>query len=77
MKVNVSGRHVTVRPEWEEYANEKAERLGKYFQGIQRVDLVVDAHGKEHRCEMTVVLGQGARLLGKAGAEEMLAAVPA
>ena len=75
MKINVSGRHVTVRPEWEEYAAEKAARLDKYFTGIQHVDFVIDAHGKEHRCEMTVVLGQGARLLGKAGAEEMLAAI--
>lgn len=75
MKVNVSGRHVTVRPEWEDYANEKADRLGKFFSGIQRVDFVVDANGKEHRCEMTVVLGQGARLLGKAEAEEMRVAI--
>jgi len=75
MKVNVSGRHVTVRPEWEDYANEKAERLGKYFSGIQHVDFVVDANAKAHRCEMTVVLGQGARLLGKAEAEEMRVAI--
>ena len=75
MKVNVSGRHVSVRPEWEAYANEKAERLGKYFSGIQHVDFVVDANGKEHRCEMTVVLGQGARLLGKSEADEMRTAI--
>ena len=75
MKVNVTGRHITVRPEWEEYALERAERLDKYFSGIQHVDYVLDAKGKEHRVEMTVVLGQGARLLGKAEAEEMPAAI--
>lgn len=75
MKINVSGRHVTVRPEWEEYAADKAERLGKYFSGIQHVDFVVDASGKDHTCEMTVVLCQGARLLGKAEGEEMRIAI--
>ena len=75
MKVNVTGRHVTVRPEWEEYALERAERLDKYFTGIQHVDYVLDAKGKEHRVEMTVVLGQGARLMGKAESEDMKAAI--
>ncbi|MHC4952684.1 MAG: ribosome hibernation-promoting factor, HPF/YfiA family [Planctomycetota bacterium] len=75
MKINVSGRHLTVSPQWEEYAAEKAEKLGKYFAGIQHVDFVLEENGKEQRVEMSVVLGQGARLMSKADSDEMMTAI--
>jgi len=75
MKINVSGRHLSVSPQLEEYAIEKAEKLGKYFSGIQHVDFVLEENGKVQRVEISVVLGQGARLLGKAESEEMMAAL--
>ena len=76
MKVNISGRHVAVSDETETYARDKAEKLGKYFSGIQRVDIVIDHNSKSHTVvEASVVLGQGAKLLGKAEAEDMKVAI--
>jgi ribosomal subunit interface protein len=76
MKVNISGRHVSVNAELETYAREKAEKLGKYFSGIQHVDFVLDHNSKDlNVVEASVVLGHGAKLLGKAEAEDMKAAI--
>ena len=76
MKVNISGRHVSVNGDIETYAREKAEKLGKYFSGIQHVDIVLDHNSKDlNVVEASVVLGQGAKLLGKAEAEDMKVAI--
>lgn len=76
MKVNISGRHVSVNDEIETYAREKVEKLGKYFSGIQHADIVLDHDAKGlSAAEISVVLGQGAKLLGKAESEDMKAAI--
>jgi len=76
MKVNISGRHVSVNDDIENYAREKVEKLDKYFSGIQHVDVVLDHNGKGlNLVEASVVLGQGARLLGKAESEDMKTAI--
>ena len=76
MKINISGRHISLDAATEEYAREKAEKLGKFFSGIQHVDIVL-AHGGNNvnHVESSVVLGQGARLVGKAESEDMKAAI--
>ncbi|MEM8886015.1 MAG: ribosome-associated translation inhibitor RaiA [Planctomycetota bacterium] len=76
MKVNIAGRHFTVTDDIEGYAREKAEKLGKYFSGIQHVDFVLEQSNKDvASVEAIVVLGQGARLLGKAEAADMKVAL--
>jgi len=76
MKVNISGRHVSMTDELESYAREKAEKIGKYFSGIQHIDIVLDHNSKDQNVvEASVVLGHGTKLLGKAEAEDMKAAI--
>ena len=76
MKINISGRHVSLDSATEDYAREKAEKLGKYFSGIQHVDIVLNHGGNNlNQVEASVVLGQGARLMGKAESEDMKAAI--
>jgi len=80
MKVNVTGRHVTLTSELETYALEKFSKLDRYFSGIQRADVILrlEGHGTTKTCvvEATVVLGQGARLHGRGEApDDMLVAV--
>ena len=75
MKINVIARHSASNPKWEEYAREKSEKLGKYFSGIQHVEWVLDGGSKTQSVEMNVVLGQGAKLVGKAESGEMLSAI--
>ena len=75
MQINISGRHISLDPVTEGYAREKAEKLGKYFAGIQHVDFVLAHSGNLNEVEASVVLGQGAKLLGKAESEDMKAAI--
>jgi ribosomal subunit interface protein len=79
MNVNIVGRHVQVNRAIEDHAIEKFSKLDRYFSGIQHVDVVVrlDGHGPAKLCavEATVKLGQGAQLVGKGSAPEMLSAI--
>jgi putative sigma-54 modulation protein len=75
MNVNVTGRHVKITNEMESYATEKVNKLGKFFAGIQQADVLMDVNGMTHTAEITVLLGPGQKLFGKAEAEDMYAAV--
>ena len=75
MKVNIIGRHVTVTPEMETYAREKVGKLDRFFTGIQHVDVVMEVNGLNHLVETSAVLGRKAKLVGKAQANDMYAAI--
>jgi len=42
MQINVSGRHMELTPPIEEYATKKADKLTRYFDRIQQVDILID-----------------------------------
>jgi putative sigma-54 modulation protein len=75
MNVNIIGRHVRVTPEMETYAREKVAKLGRFFNGIQHVDVVMEVDGLNHMVETSAVLGRKAKLVGKALATDMYAAI--
>lgn len=41
MQINLSAKHMTLTPPIEEYARRKAEKLPRYFDRIQAVDVVI------------------------------------
>ncbi|MGD9691983.1 MAG: ribosome-associated translation inhibitor RaiA [Phycisphaerales bacterium] len=45
MRIDVTGKHVDLTPAIVRYAEEKCERLSKFFDGLQQVRCVLD---KEH-----------------------------
>jgi putative sigma-54 modulation protein len=75
MKVNIVGRHVKVTRAMQDYAEEKLSRMDRYFPHIEKVDIVMDVDGLRHHVEVSLVMGRGAKLVGKAEAEEMFAAI--
>jgi putative sigma-54 modulation protein len=75
MKIHIVGRHVDVTSAIRDYAEEKAGNLDHYFAGIQHVDIVVGEDGVGKIVEMVAVLGRGARLVAKAEAEDVFAAI--
>jgi putative sigma-54 modulation protein len=77
MKVNVTGRHVKVTAEMESYATEKVGKFTTFFQGIQQADVTMDVEGLTHHVEISVLLGPGQKLFGKAEADDMYAAIDA
>ena len=54
MIVTVSARHMEVTPALKTYAEEKANKLGKYYDLIQEIEVVLDAHKDATRVEMIV-----------------------
>lgn len=75
MKVNIVGRHVRVTPDLESYAREKITKMDRFFAGIQHVDVVMEVDAGTHLVETAAVLGSGTKLVGKAEAEDMYAAI--
>ena len=75
MKVNIRGRHLKVTPEMEDYATEKVSKFDRFFVGIQQADVMMEVTGLDHYVEIAVLLGHGARLFGKAEAEDMYVAI--
>jgi putative sigma-54 modulation protein len=79
MKVNIVGRHLAIPSSTEEYTRQKFGKLDRFFVGIQRADVVlgVDGHGpaQAYTVEATVVLGHGTKLVGKAQAPDLTAAI--
>lgn len=54
MQVNVSGRHMGVSDALRDYCREKAERLIRFYDRIQSIDVVLDGHNGQHSAEMIV-----------------------
>jgi ribosome hibernation promoting factor len=54
MQVIISSRHTEVTPPLRSYAEQKAEKLIKYYDRIREVEVVVDAGKDEMSVEMIV-----------------------
>lgn len=54
MIVTISARHMEVTPALKTYAEEKANKLGKYYDLIQEIEVILDAHKDATRVEMIV-----------------------
>ncbi|MBN2446700.1 MAG: ribosome-associated translation inhibitor RaiA [Phycisphaerae bacterium] len=54
MQVTVSGRHMAVSESVKVYCNEKAERLTRFYDRIQAIEVVLDGHSGLHTAEMIV-----------------------
>jgi putative sigma-54 modulation protein len=52
--VTVSARHMDVTPALKTHAEEKANKLGKYYDLIQEIEVILDAHKDATRVEMIV-----------------------
>ena len=52
MQINITGKHMDLTPAIEEYANEKAQRLTRYFDRIEQIEVVISSEKKHHKCEM-------------------------
>ena len=54
MLVTVSSRHMDVTPPLKSYAEEKANKLTKYYDRIQEIEVVIDNGKDQTRVEMIV-----------------------
>ena len=55
MLVTITGRHMEVTATLRQHAQERAEKLPKYYDLISAVEIVLEAHsGKQNRAEIIV-----------------------
>lgn len=54
MQVTVSGRHMGVSDSLRDYCQQKAERLVRFYDRIQSIEVILDGHNGEHTAEMIV-----------------------
>jgi putative sigma-54 modulation protein len=54
MQVTIASRHMEVTPALKAFAEERAARLGKYYDRIRDVEVVVDSGKDQVRVEMIV-----------------------
>jgi putative sigma-54 modulation protein len=55
VKIIVSGRHMEVTPPLKSYAEQKAAKLGKYYDLLQEVEVVLDAGKSSIEVEMIAI----------------------
>ncbi len=52
MRITVSGRHMDVSEALKAYANEKTEKLPRFYDRVQSAEVVFDRQSGEHYCEI-------------------------
>lgn len=54
MQVVISGRHMSVSDEVKGYCNEKAERLTRFYDRVQSIEVILDGQNGSHSAELIV-----------------------
>ncbi len=75
MDVRITGRHMSVTNAMKEYAAEKSQRLERYYDQIQTVEIVIDNEGDRRLVEMIIHVRRGGRIVGHTEHEDAYAAV--
>lgn len=62
MIVTVSSRHMDVSPALKEHAENRSKKLEKYYDRIQQIEVVIDAHKNHHLNVEMIVNGENKNL---------------
>jgi ribosome hibernation promoting factor len=65
MQITIKGRHWKVTPEYREYAEQRIEKLQRYFSHLISAQLTVTEEGYRHQAELRI-FGNGVDLRGSA-----------
>ena len=65
MQVTITSRHVEVTEDVKNYAQSKAEKLLKYYDRIQSIEVIVDSEGDDFSLEMIVNAGARNEFVGR------------
>lgn len=76
MDITIAGRHLDVTPAIRDYAQKKADKLLKYYDRIQAIDVVV--YKAEHRhtgVELKVIVDSAEPFISKAQGPDLYACI--
>ena len=77
MRITVTGRHTELSDSLREYASEKANKLARFYDRVQSVEVVFDLDGGKHRCEVIAKADHAATFVAREEHEEPFAALDA
>ncbi len=76
LNIEITGRHVELSDKVRGYAAEKASRLERYNDRIQRVEVVVQAEPEDrHKVELVISIAGGAALVSQSNEPSVFAAI--
>lgn len=75
MQVTVTGRHMVVDETLKTYCIEKAERLPRFLDRIQQIEVIVDGKAGTHTVEMIVHIAGAQPVIGKETKDDAFAAL--
>ncbi|MFG0330437.1 MAG: ribosome hibernation-promoting factor, HPF/YfiA family [Phycisphaerales bacterium] len=75
MLINISGKHIDLTPTMEEYCEKKADRLTRFFDRIQEIDVVVDKPDREFEVELILHVEHHDPFVGSARGEDFYGCV--
>lgn len=75
MQITITGRHLGVTEAMKAYARTKVEKLLRFSGRTTQAVVTMDVQHQDHEVEIVLDVPRGARLVGKAAAPDMYAAV--
>jgi putative sigma-54 modulation protein len=75
VQITITGRHLGVTEAMKAYARTKVEKLMRFFDRTTQAAVTMDLQHQDHEVEIVVDVPRGQRLVGKATAPDMYAAV--
>ena len=67
MQISVTGRHVRVTEEVKDYAAKKAEKLPRFYDRVQAIEVILDHEGGNFTVDMIVTSGRNNFIAHEAG----------
>ncbi len=75
MQISVSGRHMHVSQDLQDYARSKASKLSQFFDKIQTVDVIVSKEGLNYAVEIIVKPDHRESLVGRDSGSDIKACI--
>ncbi len=75
MQISVSGRHMHVSQDIQDYAHSKVDKLTQFFNKIQAVDVIVSKEGASYALEIIVKLDHHENLVGRESGPDIKASI--
>jgi putative sigma-54 modulation protein len=74
MQVTVTGRHPGITPHVKEYAESKVNRLERYFDGTQRIEVIMRREADDSIVELVITAG-GRQIISECRDPDLYAAI--
>lgn len=77
MRITVTGRRAEVSDVLKAYTSEKANKLARFYDRVQSVEVIFSVDGVKHRCEMIAKADHAATFVAREEHDEVFASVDA